>query len=487
MHAPSSRRGLAVVLAVVVALALVACDPPPTGPPRVEVAPTLGGTLAVGSTVVVANGTWGGAKATFAYLYQVCNGDGSGCARAPGLFSNGPRPTLLLTAATAGRHLRVKVTATNPQGVASSWSALVGPVAAHPATAPPKVELVNGVPDPSTWSTASTFQVQETGTAVTLTCRLDTRAASTCPANRKATYSGLAVGPHTFTVTATNPYGTATATHRWTVAPLPAPTPCPGCYRPPVGSTWQWQLNPDVQGGTVDTTVVADMYDVDGFTTDAATVAALKALPGTSAPRRGVTCYISAGTLENWRPDAPKFDPTLLGNPYHGFEDERWLDVRRISTLAPLLEARMDLCRLKGFDAIEFDNMDSWYTANATGLNITEADAVAFVVYLAREAHERGMSMALKSVVEIVPQVRHHVDFSVVEECFENQECTRSSPNTGGAYGYDMMVEIGKPVFATEYDPYHATANVCAESNALGFSTIYKRVDLDSYRVSCNG
>ena len=42
-------------------------------------------------------------------------------------------------------------------------------------------------------------------------------------------------------------------------------------------------------------------------------------------------------------------------------------------------------------------------------------------------------------------------------------------------------------MFATEYDAYSASNNVCAESNALQFSTIYKRVDLDSYRVSCNG
>lgn len=487
---PSRRgsRGLAACVAIVLSLALAACDPPPTGPPQVTAGPTLSGPLEVGSTVVVANGTWTGARASYAYQFQVCNANGTGCARAPGLFANGARPQLLLTAATAGRHLRVRATGTNAQGAATSaWSPLVGPVAAYPAAAAPKVELVNGGPDDTTWSNATIFEFQETGTGVTTTCALDARPATTCPANRKPTYTGLALGPHTFTVRATNANGTATASRTWTVVAPPAPTPCPGCYHPPVGSTWQWQLNPDVAGGAIDTSIPADMYDIDGFANPTATVAALKALPGTSAARRGVTCYISAGTVENWRPDAFAFDPMLLGNPYHGFEDERWIDIRRISRLAPVLEARMEMCRAKGFDAIEFDNMDSWYADNATGLNITEADAVAFVQYLAREAHERGLSMALKSVVEIVPQVRTHVDFSVVEECFENQECTRSSPNTNGEYGYDMMTEIGKPVFVTEYDAYQPTANVCAQSNALGFATIYKHVELGSYRVSCNG
>ena len=147
----------------------------------------------------------------------------------------------------------------------------------------------------------------------------------------------------------------------------------------------------------------------------------------------------------------------------------------------------MDMCKAKGFDAIEFDNMDSWFADNNTGLNITQEDATAFVVWLAQQAHSRGMSMALKSVVEMVPAVREHVDFSVVEQCFQYKECTRSSPNTDGLYGYDMMIELRKPVFEAEYRAYSTTSNVCAQANALGFSTIYKKVALGSYRVSCNG
>jgi hypothetical protein len=271
------------------------------------------------------------------------------------------------------------------------------------------------------------------------------------------------------------------------VVALPSPTECPGCYHPAVGSTWQWQLNPDSGKATIDTSVVADMYEIDGFVNDAATVATLHALPGTHTASRGVTCYWSAGTMENWRADAPSYDPMLLGNAYSGFADERWVDIRQISKLAPILQARMDMCKAKGFDAIEFDNMDSWFADNKTGLNITQEDAVAFVVWLAQQAHQRGMSMALKSVVEIVPAVRNHVDFSVVEQCFQYKECTRSSPNTNGQYGYDMMTEIGKPVFEAEYKTYDAANNVCGQANALRFGTIYKKVALGSYRVSCNG
>lgn len=464
-------------------------SPVPVGPPVGSAAPSVEGALRVGSSVRVDAGSWRGAvPLTFAYQYQVCTGaDGSDCRRAPGSFADGARPQFLLTDATAGRWLKVLVTATNPAGSAQASTAVVGPIEAYPATDPPKVELVNGVPDAVTSSNHSIFEFQATGARVTLTCQLDKRRPTPCPEDFKASYADLPTGVHSFTVTAQNGAGSAIATHTWTVVPSPEPTPCPTCYKPAVGSTWQWQLQPDQVGGTIDTSVVADMYEIDGLNNDAAIVATLKSLPGTSVPRRGVTCYLSAGTLENWRPDAPRLDPMLLGNPYHGFENERWIDIRRISALAPLLEARMDLCKQKGFDAIEFDNMDAWYEANGTGLNITRADSVAFVHYLAREAHKRSLSMALKSVVEIVPEVRRHVDFSVVEECFANNECTRSSSNTDGTYGYDMMIEIGKPVFVAEYRDYNASSNVCATSNRLRFSTIYKRPTLDSYRVSCNG
>ena len=144
------------------------------------------------------------------------------------------------------------------------------------------------------------------------------------------------------------------------------------------------------------------------------------------------------------------------------------------------------MCKDKGFDAIEYDNVDGWQTANKTGLNITFEDEVAFIVYLANSAHDLGLTMALKSNVEQIPKVLSYVDFAVVEECFAYKECTRTDPNTDGQYGYDMFIEAGKPVFEVEYKAYSASNNVCARANSLQFSTLYKKVDLDSYRVSCN-
>lgn len=461
--------------------------------PSNVVAPAVGGAFQVGSWITVDPGQWNGDHPmTFAYKYQTCSSSGGSCQVAPGLFANGPRAKLLLLAATAGKRIKVTVTATNPTGKKAVTTALTPVIAAYPSTAAPLVEFINGVPDltePS-YSSRTTFQFQATGTGVSLTCQIDNKAAATCPANGKVSYGNLTPGSHTVKVSATNTFGSALASYTWTVEPLPLPLPClrddgSSCYEPPVGTTWQWQLNPDGNQTSINTSVLADMFDIDGYANDAGVVATLKALPGNHVPSRGVTCYITAGTLENWRPDTELLNPEVLGNPYSGFVDERWIDVRQISQIRPWLEAKMDMCKAKGFDAIEFDNVDGWQTANKTGLNITAEDEIAFIAYLANAAHARGMTMAHKSNVEQVPAVLPYVDFAVVEECFAYKECTRADANTDGQYGYDDFINAGKPVFEVEYKKYSPTNNVCAKANALGFSTLYKKVALDSYRVAC--
>ena len=145
----SVMTAVAMIVSPVAIRPVAAAD---TKPVKV-VAPTLSGTYAVGSTVTVTPGTWTGvAPITFSYLFQTCSTSGSSCTNAPGLFAKGMRPRLLLVAATAGKTLRVKVTATNPLGAASVTTALSAPIAAYPSNAPPLVELVNGVPDAQSWS-----------------------------------------------------------------------------------------------------------------------------------------------------------------------------------------------------------------------------------------------------------------------------------------------------------------------------------------------
>ena len=85
------------------------------------------------------------------------------------------------------------------------------------------------------------------------------------------------------------------------------------------------------------------MDDIDLFENSAAVVAALH------ARQRKVICYVSVGSWEEWRPDASGFPAEVIGKDYGGWPGEKWLDIRRIDLLAPLMRARLDECKAKGF------------------------------------------------------------------------------------------------------------------------------------------
>lgn len=98
-----------------------------------------------------------------------------------------------------------------------------------------------------------------------------------------------------------------------TIAPVPiVDPPAPSSWWMPKSSdqlTWQWQL----QDG-IDTSLNVDMYDIDLFDTDEATIQLLQ------SQGKAVVCYFSAGSYEGWRPDwAESFD-FITGNQYNGNE-----------------------------------------------------------------------------------------------------------------------------------------------------------------------
>jgi hypothetical protein len=99
---------------------------------------------------------------------------------------------------------------------------------------------------------------------------------------------------------------------------------------------------PKIEYGSDHHILIVDMFD-----TSADQVASLH--------RQGkkAFCYISVGSWENWRPDKDKFPAIVLGNNYAGWPGEKWLDIRRIDLLAPILRARLDRCAGKGFDGVE--------------------------------------------------------------------------------------------------------------------------------------
>jgi len=244
-------------------------------------------------------------------------------------------------------------------------------------------------------------------------------------------------------------------------------------YRPTVETTWQWQLQPDADGG-INANYNADVYDLDLFDVPDGVIEALQ------ADGRRVICYFSAGSYEAFREDAGEFDPDAdLGNPLEVFDDERWLDVRSDNVRRIMLQ-RLDLAAARGCDGVEPDNVDGY--DNDPGFDFTEADQVAFNRFLADAAHDRGLAVGLKNDLPQIPALVDSFDFSVNEQCHEYDECDLLLP----------FIEAGKPVFNAEYadrfvDDAQGREALCQEARTLGLRTLVLPLDLDdAFRFSCD-
>ncbi len=81
-----------------------------------------------------------------------------------------------------------------------------------------------------------------------------------------------------------------------------------------VETTWQWQLQGDINTG-----YDVDLYDIDLFDTPDSAFDALR------ADGRVVICYFSAGSYEGWRPDADGFTAADLGSTLDQLDFNRYL------------------------------------------------------------------------------------------------------------------------------------------------------------------
>jgi Glycoside-hydrolase family GH114 len=123
-----------------------------------------------------------------------------------------------------------------------------------------------------------------------------------------------------------------------------------------------------------------------------------------------------------------------------GWPDEVLLDVStpaaREANLARLAPVIGD-CAAKGFDAVEFDNLDS-YTRSDGQLDID--DAVAFARLLVATAGRLGLPAGQKNTGELGVRGRDEAGFAfaVTEECHRWDECAAFT----GVYGRDQVLGI---------------------------------------------
>jgi len=220
-------------------------------------------------------------------------------------------------------------------------------------------------------------------------------------------------------------------------------------WTPTPGTTWQYQLD-----GTLDTTIPARVFDIDGEYTSAADVSLLH------VQGKRVIAYFDAGAAETYRPWYYRYPPAILGNTT-GWNGERYVDIRRWDILAPILQDLVTMALSKGFDGIEWDYMANW--EESTGFPTSYQDSLTFNRNLAALVHSYGLSVGLKNdpyqASELVPSF----DYMVDEQCYQYHECELTFP----------FISAGKAVFAVEYQGNPST--FCPYMRANSLSGIKKR------------
>ena len=109
-----------------------------------------------------------------------------------------------------------------------------------------------------------------------------------------------------------------------------------------------------------------------------------------------------------------------------GWPDEMLLDTStaaKRTEIVGVLTKSITRCADRGFDAVEFDNLDSWTRSDGA---LRRADNLALAAALVRVGHEHGLAVGQKNTPQLGASGRKTTgfDFVVAEECVEYQECS---------------------------------------------------------------
>lgn len=192
----------------------------------------------------------------------------------------------------------------------------------------------------------------------------------------------------------------------------------------------------------------------------------------TPAPGLYNICYVNGFQTQpgaDW-PEAlllrgPDAEP--LADP--GWPDEFLLDIStpelraaNLKRLRPALQA----CADKGFDAVEFDNLDSF---TRSGGRLDEGDALAFATLLVKEARGLGLAAGQKNTAELAAEGRDRAGFTfaVTEACHRWDDCAAFT----SVYGAGQVLGI-------EYvdDLRGSFAEACADPDRPGSMILRDRM-----------
>lgn len=103
------------------------------------------------------------------------------------------------------------------------------------------------------------------------------------------------------------------------------------------------------------------------------------------------------------------------------------------------MTARFQMCREKGFDAVEPDNIEAF--SNRSGFPISAQQQLTFNEWVAEEVHSLGMAVLQKNDAEQTSQLSPYFDGALTEQCNQYRECAEFEP----------YLASGRPVINAEY------------------------------------
>ena len=190
----------------------------------------------------------------------------------------------------------------------------------------------------------------------------------------------------------------------------------------------------------------------------------------TSEPLPGVynVCYVNGfQTQPNQKRFWRRHWKLVLKHRGQPVVDSAWgewlLDIRtgkKRRALRAIVGRWTKRCAKDGFDAVEFDNLDSW--SRSKGL-VKRRQAKAFAATLVRRAHRAGLAAGQKNWAEWNGSTAGF-DFAVAESCAQWDECGRYVESYGGLV---LAVEYSAKSFARACADYGARLAIVRRDAAL--------------------
>ena len=197
---------------------------------------------------------------------------------------------------------------------------------------------------------------------------------------------------------------------------------------------------------------------------------------GEPAEGRYSVCYVNGFQTQpqesaRWEAEHP--DLLLRGADGEPVADPEWPDELLLDTstaegreeITRVVGETVAACAERGFDAVEFDNLDSHTRSDG---RLSADDNLELASALVAGAHERGLAAAQKNAAELTGRARDEAgfDFAVAEECAAFDECRAYTD------AYDTVLVIEYPdTLETPFD------RACAEPDTPA-TTILRDRDL---------